>query len=156
MCPRKQTTEPKLLILVPFSSGEVTSYTDTSYCIHILWEVSCSGFFWATLYTCAKATLHEIFLMFQTQYLYFWPVLRLLIISCTDFLFWHGVYCVWVFQWSSIEKKTKHNNDYFKKVALYRFIVCEKLLVIHLSILHYSLKGLFDLNHVFIYSIWNL
>ena len=44
MCPRKQTTEPKLLILVSFFSGEVTSYTDTSYCIHILWEVSRSVF----------------------------------------------------------------------------------------------------------------
>ena len=32
MCPRKQTTEPNLLILVSFFSGEVTSYTDTSYC----------------------------------------------------------------------------------------------------------------------------
>ena len=29
MCPRKQTTELKLLILVLFFSGEVTSYTDT-------------------------------------------------------------------------------------------------------------------------------
>ena len=46
-CPRKQTTEPKLLILVTFFSGEVTSYTDTSYCIYILWEVS-RRFFWAT------------------------------------------------------------------------------------------------------------
>ena len=36
MCPRKQTTGPKLLILVSFFSGEVTSYTDTSYCIHII------------------------------------------------------------------------------------------------------------------------
>ena len=52
MCPRKQTTEPKLLILVSFFSGEVPSYTDTSYCIHILWEVSRSVFFWATLYIC--------------------------------------------------------------------------------------------------------
>ena len=53
MCPRKQTTKPKLLILV-FFSGEVTSYTDTSYCIHILWEVSHSIFFWATLYIKCK------------------------------------------------------------------------------------------------------
>ena len=30
----KQTTEPKLLILVSFSSGEVISYADTSHCIH--------------------------------------------------------------------------------------------------------------------------
>ena len=44
MCPRKQTTEPKLLIVVSFFSGEVTSYTDTSYCIHILWEVCRSVF----------------------------------------------------------------------------------------------------------------
>ena len=43
MCPRKKTTEPKLLILVSFFS-EVTSYTDISYCILILWEVSCSVF----------------------------------------------------------------------------------------------------------------
>ena len=55
MCPRKQTTEPKWLILVSCLSGEVTSYTDicTSYCIHI--HVSCGKypvpfFFWATLY----------------------------------------------------------------------------------------------------------
>ena len=35
MCPRKQTTEPKLLIFVYFFSGEVTSYTDiiaSTYC----------------------------------------------------------------------------------------------------------------------------
>ena len=51
MCPRKQTTEPKLLILVSFFSGEVTSYTDISYCIHILREVCRSIFLWATLYS---------------------------------------------------------------------------------------------------------
>ena len=45
MCPRKQTTEPKLLFLVSFFSGEDTSYTDTSYCIHILWEVCRSVFY---------------------------------------------------------------------------------------------------------------
>ena len=45
MCPSKQTTEPKLLILVSFFSGEVTSYTDVSYCIHILWEVCRSVFY---------------------------------------------------------------------------------------------------------------
>ena len=50
MCPRKQTTEPKLVIMVSLFSGEVTSSTDTSYCIHILWEVCLSVFFWATLY----------------------------------------------------------------------------------------------------------
>ena len=44
MCPRKQTTEPKLLILVSFCSGEVTQCTGTSYCIHILWEVCRSVF----------------------------------------------------------------------------------------------------------------
>ena len=44
MCLRKQTTEPKLLILVSFFSGEVTSYTDTRYRIYILWEVSRSVF----------------------------------------------------------------------------------------------------------------
>ena len=38
-CPKKQTTEPKLLILVSFCSGEDTSSTDTIYCIHVLWEV---------------------------------------------------------------------------------------------------------------------
>ena len=41
---RKQTTEPKLLILVSFFSGEDTSSTDTSYCIHILWAVCRSVF----------------------------------------------------------------------------------------------------------------
>ena len=45
MCPRKQTTEPKLLILVSFFSSEVTSYTDTSHCIHILREVCRSVLF---------------------------------------------------------------------------------------------------------------
>ena len=45
MCPRKQTTEPKLVILVSFFSGEVTSNTDTSYCIHILREVNAGPFF---------------------------------------------------------------------------------------------------------------
>ena len=45
MCPRKQTTKPELLILVSFFLGEVTSYTDTSYFIHILWEVSRSVLF---------------------------------------------------------------------------------------------------------------
>ena len=46
MFSKKQTTstEPKLLILVSSFSGEVTSYTDISYCIHILWEVRRSGF----------------------------------------------------------------------------------------------------------------
>ena len=44
MCPRKQTTEPKLMILVSFFSGEVFSYIDTSYLTHILWEVSRSIF----------------------------------------------------------------------------------------------------------------
>ena len=39
---KKTTTEPKLLILASFFSGGVTSYNDTSYCIHILWEVCCS------------------------------------------------------------------------------------------------------------------
>ena len=45
-----QTTGPKLLILVASFSGEVTLYTDISYCIYISWEVSHSVFFWATLY----------------------------------------------------------------------------------------------------------
>ena len=45
MCPRNQTTEPKLLTLESFFSGEVTSYTDTSHCIHISWEVCRSGFY---------------------------------------------------------------------------------------------------------------
>ena len=44
MCPRKQTTEQKLIILVSFFSGDVTSYTDPSYYIHILREVSSSVF----------------------------------------------------------------------------------------------------------------
>ena len=53
ICPRKQTTEPKfmkLVILVSFYSGDVISYTESSYCIHILREVCRSLFFWATLY----------------------------------------------------------------------------------------------------------
>ena len=41
----QQVTEPKLLILVSFFSGEVTSYTDTSYCIHIMLEVCRSIFY---------------------------------------------------------------------------------------------------------------
>ena len=41
---RKQISEPKWLILVSFFSGEVTSYTDSSYSIHILWEVSVQFF----------------------------------------------------------------------------------------------------------------
>ena len=45
ICPRKQITELKLVILVSYLSGEFTSYTDTNYCIHLLWEVSHSGFF---------------------------------------------------------------------------------------------------------------
>ena len=61
MCPRKQTTEPKLLILVSFFSGEVTSCTDTSYSIHILWEVSRFVFFWATLYNAILYWHHTIF-----------------------------------------------------------------------------------------------
>ena len=44
MCPRKQTAEPKLLILVSFFPREVTSYTDTSYCIRVLREVFRSVF----------------------------------------------------------------------------------------------------------------
>ena len=44
MCFRKQATELKWLILVSLFSGEVTSCTDTSYCIHILCEVSRSIF----------------------------------------------------------------------------------------------------------------
>ena len=54
MCPRKQTTEPKLVvvffygklvILVLSFSGEVTPYTDISYSIQILWEVWRSVFY---------------------------------------------------------------------------------------------------------------
>ena len=46
MCPRKQTTEWKMMIMVSFFSGEDASSTDTSYCIHILWKlhVCCSVF----------------------------------------------------------------------------------------------------------------
>ena len=43
-CPRKQTTEPKLLIWVSFFSGEVTSCIDTSFCINILWELGSTPF----------------------------------------------------------------------------------------------------------------
>ena len=52
LLPRKQTTESKLLILVSFFSGEVTSYTDTSYCILNTVGSMPFRFFWATLYTC--------------------------------------------------------------------------------------------------------
>ena len=45
MFPRKQTTDPKLMILVSFFSGEVTSYTDTNYCIPIMLEVCRSVFY---------------------------------------------------------------------------------------------------------------
>ena len=45
MFPRKQTAEPKLLILVSFFSGEVTSCTDTNYCIPVLLEVCRSVFY---------------------------------------------------------------------------------------------------------------
>ena len=38
-CPSKQTTEPKLLILVSFFSGEDTSFNDTCYCNQILWVI---------------------------------------------------------------------------------------------------------------------
>ena len=61
MCPRKQTTEPKLVILVSFFSWEVTSYTDTSYCIHILWEACRSVFFWATLYNYHRPNQEHIY-----------------------------------------------------------------------------------------------
>ena len=56
MCPRKQTTEPKLVILVSFFSVEVTSYTGTSYYIHILWEVCKS---------------YEYFYMYNMQFCFF-------------------------------------------------------------------------------------
>ena len=39
-----------------FCSGEVISYSDTCYCINILWEVWRSVFFWATLYNWLWAT----------------------------------------------------------------------------------------------------
>ena len=52
MCPRKQTTEPKLVILVSFCSGEVTSYTGTSLILHLHIVGSMPlHFFWATLYS---------------------------------------------------------------------------------------------------------
>ena len=41
-----KTTGPKLLIFASIFSGEVTTYTDTSYCIHILWEVYAVPFFY--------------------------------------------------------------------------------------------------------------
>ena len=70
LCPRKQTTGLKLVILVSFISGEVTSYTDNSYCIHILWEVCRSVFFWATLYNYVKVNkLHRIKLIDNVMYL---------------------------------------------------------------------------------------
>ena len=52
MFPRKQTTEPKLVILVSFSQ-EKLHHTQTDTSIHII-IAGCSmplrGFFWATLY----------------------------------------------------------------------------------------------------------
>ena len=70
MCPRKQTTEPKLLILVSFLSREVTSYTDTSYCIHTLLEVCCSIFYgppciWHSNLRCTVYTLLFYFFLFS-------------------------------------------------------------------------------------------
>ena len=52
MGPRKQITEPKLLILVSFCS-EVTSYTDTSHIASTFCGRYAAPFFfsWATLYT---------------------------------------------------------------------------------------------------------
>ena len=51
MCPRKQTTLPKLLILVSFFSEVTLLYTDTSYYIHVLCGCMPFHFLWATLYT---------------------------------------------------------------------------------------------------------
>ena len=51
MCPRKQNTDPKLLILVSFLSGEDTSYTNTIAIAstHIAGSMP-FRFVWATLY----------------------------------------------------------------------------------------------------------
>ena len=65
MCPRKQTTKPKLLILVSFFS-EVISYTDTSYCTHIMGSIPFC-FFWATLYSnrIGKENIRPLYCIFQ-------------------------------------------------------------------------------------------
>ena len=66
MCPRKQTTES-------FLSGEVTPYTDISYCIHIL-ESMPFRFLWATLYTCRMNSednyqyMYEMLLIYKYMY----------------------------------------------------------------------------------------
>ena len=57
MCPRKQNTEPKLLILVLFFLRRYP--TNPSYCIHILWEV-CRSVFIRPVYVhwASKETYH--------------------------------------------------------------------------------------------------
>ena len=81
MCTRKQTTAPNLLILVSFFSGEVTSYTDTSYCIHKLWEACCSVFFWPPCIWLVSINVNQLlqvmalslnYISFWIQWLYLW------------------------------------------------------------------------------------
>ena len=66
MCPIKQNAEPNLMILVSFFSGEVTSYTDTNYCILIILEVCRSVFMGHPVY---------VFLLRTSCHapLFFWP-----------------------------------------------------------------------------------
>ena len=45
MCFRKQTPEPKVVILVSLFLGEITSYRYNSYCINLLWEACRFVFF---------------------------------------------------------------------------------------------------------------
>ena len=53
MCPNKKNTDQtKIADLGMIFSGEFTSYTDTSYCINILWEICSSTFSGPPCITC--------------------------------------------------------------------------------------------------------
>ena len=60
MCPRKQTTEPNLVILVSFFSGEVTSYTDTMIASTYCGKYAVPGFFFLghPVYSCRLPENH--------------------------------------------------------------------------------------------------
>ena len=69
ICSRKQTTEPKVLILVSFFffSGEVIPYTNTSYCIHILWEVCRSIFYGPPCIVLPWKKMYRIWLRYKSK-----------------------------------------------------------------------------------------
>ena len=69
MFPRKQTTDPKLMILVSFFSGEVTSYTDTNYCIPIMLEVCRSVFMGHPVYACNQLSKLQTWLHINISHL---------------------------------------------------------------------------------------